>query len=141
MKNIFLCILLFLSACSNIDKREYYYNNSVKLNVVFNEELKSFKNGYLRISLLGLKDDNIIDEKFVYDITHVKEDTHNKKILVNFNYKGFEIEKTSLKIELFADTNSDNIIENRVAYFRENKSNISKKYYVFEFKEIKWNMH
>ena len=46
MKNIFLCILLFLSACSNIDKREYYYNNSVKLNVVFNEELKSFKNGY-----------------------------------------------------------------------------------------------
>ena len=63
MKNIFLCILLFLSACSNIDKREYYYNNSVKLNVVFNEELKSFKNGYLRISLLGLKDDNIIDEK------------------------------------------------------------------------------
>ena len=92
MKNIFLCILLFLSACSNIDKREYYYNNSVKLNVVFNEELKSFKNGYLRISLLGLKDDNIIDEKFVYDITHVKEDTHNKKILVNFNYKGIEIE-------------------------------------------------
>ena len=53
------------------------------------------------------------------------------------NYKGFEIEKTSLKIELFADTNSDNIIENRVAYFRENKSNISKKYYVFEFKEVK----
>ena len=135
MKNIFLCILLFLSACSNIDKREYYYNNSVKLNVVFNED------GYLRISLLGLKDDNIIDEKFVYDITHIKEDTHNKKILVNFNYKGIEIEKTSLKIELFADTNSDNIIENRVAYFRENKSNISKKYYVFEFKEVKWNMH
>ena len=141
MKNIFLCILLFLSACSNIDKREYYYNNSVKLNVVFNEELKSFKNGYLRISLLGLKDDNIIDEKFVYDITHVKEDTHNKKILVNFNYKGIEIEKTSLKIELFADTNSDNIIENRVAYFRENKSKISKKYHVCVFKEVKWNMH
>lgn len=137
MKKIVLCILLFLSACSNVDKKEYYYNNSVKLNIIFNEELKSFKNGYLRISLLGLNDENVIDEKFVYDITHVKEDTHNKKILVNFNYKGFEIEKTVLKIELFADTNSDSIMETKVANFRENKSDISKKFYVFEFKEIK----
>lgn len=137
MKKIILCILLFLSACSSVDKKEYYYNNSVKLNVIFNEELKSFKNGYLRISLLESNDENIIDEKFVYDITHVKEDTHNKKILVNFNYKGFEIEKTVLKIELFADTNSDSIMETKVANFRENKSDISKKFYVFEFKEIK----
>jgi len=135
MKKIFICILLFLSACSNIDKKEYYYNNSVKLNVIFDEELKSFKNGYLRISLLNTKDDDIIDEKFVYDIAHVKEDTHNKKILVNFNYKGIEVEKTALKIELFADTNSDSIIENRVAYYRDNKSDVAKKYYVFEFKE------
>mgnify|MGYP003426923031 CR=1 FL=1 len=97
-------------------------------------ELENTKANYKRA-------ENEILPMLKYKLMNGELNTHNKKILVNFNYKGFEIEKTSLKIELFADTNSDNIIENRVAYFRGNKSNISKKYYVFEFKEVKWNMH
>ena len=93
-------------------------------------ELENTKANYKRA-------ENEILPMLKYKLMNGELNTHNKKILVNFNYKGFEIEKTSLKIELFADTNSDNIIENRVAYFRGNKSNISKKYYVFEFKEVK----
>lgn len=137
MKKIFLCILLFLSACSNIDKKEYYYNNSVKLNIIFDEKLKSFKNGYLRISLLEQGNSDVIDEKYVYDISHVEKDNHNKKILVNFNYKGFKVENTTVKVELFADTNFDNIIESSSAQYKESKSDITKKHYVFEFKEIR----
>lgn len=130
MKNFFLVFLFLLVGCTNIDKKEYYYNNSVRVNVIFRQELNSFRDGYLKIYLISKRDGSIIDERYIYDISHNKDDTHNKKILVNFNKINYK--ETEVQLELYADTNLNSVAECYKAYLKENKSNIDERYLVFE---------
>lgn len=133
MKKFFFAFLFLMAGCSNIDKKEYYYNNSVKMNVIFDQGIDSFKDGYLKIYLNSKNNTNLIEERYIYDISHEKDDTHNKKILVNFNKLNYK--ETNVQIELYADTNLDNILECYKARLKENKSNINERYLVFEIRD------
>lgn len=118
MKKYLLFLIILLTSCSNIDKKEHYYNNSIKLNVVFNKNMGSFKKAYLRINLWS-ENKEILDEKYIYDLAHTFGNTNNKRILVNF--KNLDKNKNNkITVELFADINSDEIIENYVGILREN---------------------
>jgi len=129
MKKYVLCLVFLLVACTNIDKKEHYYSNAVKIDVVFNKELKGFENAYLRIVLLSDKNE-ILDEKVVYDIIHKSNNTNTKKILVNFkNYDKTKENKISL--ELFADSNNDEIYENYQGIMRETEK---KQEFVFDIR-------
>lgn len=129
MKKYVLCLVFLLVACTNIDKKEHYYSNAVKIDVVFNKELKGFENAYLRIVLLSDKNE-ILDEKVVYDIIHKSNNTNTKKILVNFkNYDKTKENKVTL--ELFADSNNDEIYENYQGIMRETEK---KQEFVFDIR-------
>lgn len=129
MKKYVLCLVFLLAACTNIDKKEHYYSNAVKIDVVFNKELKGFENAYLRIVLLSDKNE-ILDEKVVYDIVHKSNNTNTKKILVNFkNYD--KTKENKVVLELFADSNNDEIYENYQGIMRETEK---KQEYVFDIR-------
>lgn len=122
MKKYLILIIFLVTACSNIDKKAYYYNNSVKLNVVFNKNIETFGKGYLRINLWS-ENMELLDEKFIYDISHKFGNTHNKNILINF--KNFDKNKNNIiTVELFADTDKDELWENYMSTLKkaENKN-------------------
>ena len=129
MKKYVLCLVFLLAACTNVDKKEHYYSNAVKIDVVFNKELRGFENAYLRIVLLSDKNE-ILDEKVVYDIVHKTNNTNTKKILVNFkNYD--KTKENKVVLELFADSNDDEIYENYQGIMRETEK---KQEYVFDIR-------
>lgn len=132
MKKILIFLVLLLVSCSNLDKKDYYYRNSATLNITFGEELEKFKGGYLKISLVGLENGDIIDEKYVYDIEHKKDDEHNQKILVNFKES---VENKKILVELYIDVDNDGIYEKRVAKENFEKTKLVKRYFVFELRD------
>jgi len=127
MKKCVICLMFLLVACTNIDKKEHYYSNAVKIDVVFTKNLKGFENAYLRIALLSETGD-LLDEKVIYDVNHKNNSANTKKILVNFkNYDKTKDNKISL--ELFADSDNDEIYENYQGVMREAEK---KQEYVFD---------
>ena len=130
MKKYILSLIIFLVGCTNIDKKEYYYSNSVKLDVIFNKSLKGFEKAYLKIFLWSEKDE-LLDEKTIYDISHKENNVNTKKILVNFkNYD--KTKENKIAIELFADTDSDEIYENYSGILRVETE---KQKYIFD---VRW---
>lgn len=120
MKKYLIFLMILVTSCTNIDKKEHYYNNSIKLNIVFNKSLETFENGYLRIKLWS-KDMELLDEKIIYDISHKYSNTNNKKILVNFNNFDRSL-YTTITIELFANTKDNDILEKFNAEFKDRKN-------------------
>lgn len=136
MKKYLLLILLILTACSNVDKKEQYYSNSLKINIVFNKDFKTFEKGYLKIILLNKETDEKIDEKIIYNISNKGNVSNNKKILVNFDKLKENSDKKKISLELYADTNSDGILEKYSGIIKENEiKNVSiKDYYTFNIR-------
>lgn len=127
MRRILPFIFIFLFGCSNIDKKEHYYNNSVKINAVFNKTIESFEKAYVRISLWTSEKD-LLEERYIYDLSHKEGNTNNKKLLVNFkNYNNDYV----VELELFADTNNDGIFESYKALLKEKRGS---KEFEYEFK-------
>lgn len=127
MRRILPFMFIFLAACSNIDKKEHYYNNSVRINVIFNKTLESFEKAYVRISL-WTKDKELLEERYIYDLNHKEGNTNNKKLLVNFKTYSTDY---IIELELFADTNYDGIYEKYKANFSQSKGS---KEFEYEFK-------
>lgn len=128
MKKYLVILLLFLVACSNIDKKEYYYNNAVRLNAVFGKSLKTFDKAYLRLSLWS-ENNELIDEKIIYDINHKIGSNNTKKLLINF--KNYDKTKThTITVELFADFDNDDIYERYVGVLKDD----DKKEYTYEIR-------
>ena len=118
MKKYLFFLLLFLASCSNIDKKEHYYNNSIRINVIFNKNLETFERGYLKISLFS-KEQELIETRYIYDINHKYGYTNNKKLLVNFrNYEKGNGYYTL--VELFVDIKNNGVYENYKGILREN---------------------
>ena len=127
MKKYILSFIILLVGCTNIDKKEYYYSNSVKLDVIFNKSVKGFEKAYLKILLWSAKDE-LLDEKTIYDISHKENNINTKKILVNFkNYD--KTKENKITLELFADTNNDEIYENYSGILRVDTE---KQKYIFD---------
>lgn len=127
MRRILPFVFIFLVACSNIDKKEHYYNNSVRINAIFNKTLESFEKAYVRVSLYtGNKE--LLEERYVYDFNHKNGNTNNKKLLINF--KNYSTEYL-IELELFADINYDGIYEKYKAVLTESKGS---KEFEYEFK-------
>lgn len=127
MKKYILSFIILLVGCTNIDKKEYYYSNSVKLDVIFNKSVKGFEKAYLKILLWSAKDE-LLDEKTIYDISHKENNINTKKILVNFkNYD--KTKENKITLELFADTDNDEIYENYSGILRVDTE---KQKYIFD---------
>lgn len=127
MRRILPFMFIFLVACSNIDKKEHYYNNSVRINVIFNKVLESFEKAYVRVSLYN-ENKELLEERYVYDLNHKIGNTNNKKLLVNFKKYNSDY---LIELELFADTNYDGIYEKYKAHLNQNKGS---KEFEYEFK-------
>lgn len=128
MKKYLVILLLFLGACSNIDKKEYYYSNAVRLNAIFGKNLKTFDKAYLRLSLWS-ENNELIDEKIIYDINHKVGSNNTKKLLINF--KNYDKSKAhTITVELFADFDNDDIYERYLGVLKDD----DKKEYTYEIR-------